>query len=341
MQAISILKAIPLVDYVAFRMREPIMFWGEPGVGKSQMVDKVCVIHSAYKLDVRLSQYDSVDMRGIPNVQNNLTTWNPPATLPFKGNPNFVENDTPIVLFLDEINSATQAVAAVAYQLINDRRVGEHELMDNVVVLAAGNREGDKGVTNRMPTPLANRFTHVEIKPDIESWSEWAASENLPPVGIAFLNFRKPLLSTFDPKSGEKAFATPRTWHKALKYYASDMPQSTKEIAISGAVGDGPAKEFWGFVDIWQKMIPMSQIEKDPKNTPVPEDAGMMYALSVAIGGTMDAKNVDAFHTYLKRFRDEFVVLSWQLALKRDEKLCMTKAFLDFSNVYRAAFSQW
>lgn len=338
MHTISIPDAITLINHVAFKMREPIMMWGQPGVGKSEMTRLISTQHDAQMVDIRLSQYDSVDMRGIPNVQNNLTAWNPPATLPFKGNPNFTENDTPIVLFLDEINSASQAVAAVAYQLINDRRVGEHELMDNVVVLAAGNRESDKGVTNRMPTPLANRFTHIEIGIDVDAWCDWAQAKGLPPVAIAFMQFRKPLLSTFDPSKPDKAFATPRTWYKALKYYDSDMPNLTKQAAIAGAVGNGPAAEFWGFVDIWQKMIPMSDIEKDPSGARLPEEAGMKYAVAVAISGTINDKNIKPFYTYLNRMQPEFVVLAMQLATKRDEKLFMTKEFMDFSTKYRAVF---
>jgi len=72
------------------------------------------------------------------------------------------------------MNSAAPAVQAAAYQLILNRRVGKYVLPDNVVMVAAGNRESDKGVTYRMPTPLANRFIHLEMKVDFESWEQWA-----------------------------------------------------------------------------------------------------------------------------------------------------------------------
>ena len=68
-----------------------------------------------------------------------------------------------ITLFLDEMNSAAPSVQAAAYQLILNRKVGQYKLPDNVSVVAAGNREADKGVTYRMPAPLANRFIHLEL----------------------------------------------------------------------------------------------------------------------------------------------------------------------------------
>lgn len=340
MHTISIPELMLFVDNVAVKLREPVMIWGQPGVGKSEAIHQLAQKHDALMCDVRLSQYDSVDLRGIPDVDKatHLTVWNAPSTLPFKGNPRFDDKVALIFLFLDEINSAQPSVAAVAYQLINDRRVGEHELMDNVVVIAAGNRDGDRGVTNRMPTPLANRFTHVEVGVSVDAWCEWATAKGLPAIGVAFLQFRKPLLSTFDPAKADKAFATPRTWYKALKYYSTAMPEQTRQAAMAGAVGDGPAAEFWGFVDVWQKMIPMSELIKNPLKVAIPEEAAMLYAVTVAVSGSMSMATIAPLHQFLLRLAPEFCVLAWQLALKRDTSLETSREFLDFAKKYKAVF---
>jgi hypothetical protein len=341
MQTISIPDLKDMISHVGVRQREPIMAWGKPGVGKSDAVRQAAKEHDASLVDIRLSQYDSVDLRGIPVPHAGMTVWHAPITLPFKGNSQFVEDDKPIFLFLDEINSAAPSVAAVAYQLINDRAVGEHRLMDNVVVIAAGNREQDRGVTNRMPTPLANRFTHVEIDVDVNAWCYWAQEAGLHPAGIAFMQFRKELLCTFDPSKPDKAFATPRSWKKALTYYAdAKMPEHVKQAAMSGAIGMGPAAEFWGFVDVWGKMPKMEDIEAKPDKVPVPEEAAMRYAVAVAISGTMTPKNIPPFHTYLQRMDPEFAVLAWQLALRRDATVSGTKEFIEFSKKYRSIFAR-
>lgn len=340
MQVISIPEAKQFIKHVAIDMREPIMLWGQPGVGKSEAVSQVANDYAGTLVDIRLSQYDSVDLRGIPVPHDSgLTVWHAPSTLPFKGNSAFnADPDHHIFLFLDEINSAAPAVAAVAYQLINDRAVGEHQLMDNVVVIAAGNREGDRGVTNRMPTPLANRFTHAEIGVDVDAWCQYAQSIGLPAIGVAFMQFRKPLLSTFDPSKPDKAFATPRTWVKALRYYASTMPDVIKMSAITGAIGEGPAAEFMGFADVWRSMIPVADIIADPHGTKLPEDLSMAYAVAVNISGSMTVDNVAPLHAYLQRMSPEYCVLAWQLAVKRDDALYTVDEFVDFSTQYRAVF---
>lgn len=344
MHTISISAMQDLIKHVGLGMNEPLMFWGQPGVGKTEGVVQVVNQTGGYLVDVRLSQYDSVDLRGLPAADDttHLTVWHAPSTLPFKGNEKFAHlNDRPIFLFLDEINSAQPATAAVAYQLVNEKRVGEHELMDNVIVIAAGNRDTDRGVTNRMPLPLANRFTHAEITVSVDDWTLWAAGAGLSQVGIAFLNFRKPLLSTFDPSKPDKAFATPRTWEKALRYFANpDMPASVKQAAMAGAVGTGPAAEFWGFVDVWSKITPISAIIKDPSGVKLPsrEEASMSYAMAVSVSGHMSKKNITALHTYITRLDPEYTVLCWQLAVKRDGTLDETPEFIDFAKKYRQVF---
>ena len=165
-----------LADLIAasYHHRKPLMIWGQPGIAKSEIVQQVADKFNAQLIVLHLSQFDSVDLRGVPSVVKigdggNMTVWNPPVILPFKGNPNFTK-DRPIFIFLDELAQAMHAVQAPAMQLVLERRLGEHILMDNVYVLAASNRESDKSGANRMLAALCNRFRHVQLEPHWDSW---------------------------------------------------------------------------------------------------------------------------------------------------------------------------
>lgn len=339
MYKLNITKVQALLQAVAIDQQEPIMIWGQPGVGKSEVVRQLAEANNAEMVDIRLSQYDSVDLRGIPVPQDGFTVWHAPSTLPFVGNDAFPD-DRLVLLFLDEINAAAPSVAAVAYQLINDRRVGEHVLKPNVRILAAGNRESDRGVTNRMPTPLANRFTHVEVEVDAETWIEWALDNGIHPIFAAFFKFRPALITTFDPSKPDKAFATPRTWHKVTKYYAAGLPRDVMDAAIAGAVGMGPGAEFMSFSDIWRDMPDIDKIIKNPTKAALPEGVGMTYAVTVALSARMTLTNAEAVHTYLDRLAPEYVVCAWTLAANRNKALCTTDVFAyqyakKYINLYR------
>ena len=81
--------------------------------------------------------------------------WAAPAALPRK-------KDAKAIVLLDELNTAAPSIQAAAYQLVLDRKLGDYRLPEACVVMAAGNRDTDKGATFKMPTPLMNRFVHIE-----------------------------------------------------------------------------------------------------------------------------------------------------------------------------------
>lgn len=356
MKTVTVEKFCDLIISGAVLQNEPLLAWGQPGAGKSAAAKKaVKRMHTpkwkfwkkgAALIDIRLSQYDSVDLRGIPTADGGFTTWNVPVTLPFVGNPRFNPDPEHVnLLVLDELTQAQDPTLAVAYQLVNDRAVGEHVLMDNVRIVAMTNRDGDKGVTRKLPQPLANRFTHVEVVVDVDTFCVYAQEVGLHPMGAAFVQFRKELLNTFivnNPKTNEpqvtldKAYATPRSWEKALRYYADpDMSHEDKTILMAGAIGNGPAGEFWAYEQAYAQLSQlMPAIAKDPKKAPVPDAMDVRYAVSMAISGSMTKDNAGKYHTYLRRMSPEFVMLAWTVAIKRDENVRKSDAYVDFCDEF-------
>lgn len=185
----------------------PLMIWGAPGIGKSDLVREAAAAQGYPLIDLRLSQLEPTDLRGIPLHDNGKVRWIPPDELPDE------DRDGPHgVLFLDEINAAPPPVAAAAYQLILDRRLGTYRLPEGWSIVAAGNRLDDRGITYVMPAPLANRFMHVHLQADAEAWLAWAARNDIDPVLRDFVAEQPEWLARFLPEPEVKAFPSPRSW---------------------------------------------------------------------------------------------------------------------------------
>ena len=258
----------------------PVMIWGPPGVGKSQLVAEVAQLHSVPLIDIRLSQLEPSDLRGIPFRSNELVEWAVPGMLPDKE-----RHGNAGILFMDEITSATPAVSAAAYQLILDRCLGEYRVPQDWVIFAAGNRQGDRGVTYSMPTPLANRFTHFSFDVNLDDWVLWAHQHGIDERIIAFLRFRPELLFDFDPALDPVAFPTPRSWefaHHALKKF--DSNKSILPSTLQACVGDAAGIELNAFIENLDNLPDVEAIIAG-ESVPVPESIDLQYALAASLVG--------------------------------------------------------
>ncbi len=256
----------------------PVMLWGPPGVGKSQIVAQVAEAHGAPVVDIRLSQLEPSDLRGIPFRVDGRVEWAIPSMLPD------AERHGPKgILFLDEITSAPPAVSAAAYQLILDRRLGDYTVPPGWAIFAAGNRHGDRGVTYPMPTPLANRFAHLDVEPNLDDWVAWAHGAGIDERLIAFLRFRPELLFDFDPAQNPIAFPSPRSWefaHRALAKFGDD-PQLLPG-ALAACVGQAAGVELAAFLENLEKMPDIDAIVRG-EDVEVPEGIDLQYAVASAL----------------------------------------------------------
>ena len=310
-----------------FNKKRPVFLWGPPGIGKSELVEEMTRDMNGYMIDLRLSQMEPTDLRGIPfyNKDTGTMDWAPPIDLPTEE----LANQYPVVvLFLDECNSGAPSVMAAAYQLVLNRRIGNYRLPDNVVIVAAGNRESDKGVTYRMPMPLSNRFVHFEMKVDYESWLDWAVENKIHKDVVGYISFAKQDLYDFDSKSSSRAFATPRSWTFVSELLEGNPDEKTTTNLVAGAVGEGLALKFMAHRKVAGKLPKpedilagkVKELETKEVSAMYSLVTSMCYELKDAVDKGVDETN---FHTMadnffgfmMDNFEVELVVMGARVAL--------------------------
>jgi len=283
----------------------PTFLWGAPGIGKSSIVKLIAEQKKIGFIDLRLSLMDPTDLKGIPfyDKDEHQAVWAPPSFLPkeHKG-----------ILFLDELNAAAPAVQASAYQLILDRKVGEYTLPEGWAIVAAGNRESDRGVVYRMPSPLANRFVHLEMEVHVNDWRDWAYKQNIDERIIAFIGYKNEALFNFDPLENIKSFATPRSWEYVNRILKSTTPPTLLLDAISGAIGDEYAVAFLSFASVMHKLPDLNQIISTGEGS-YSDEADVLYALSTGLVSKIlhnpSDKAVDNLLHYTLNLQSEFAVM--------------------------------
>jgi len=285
-----------------------------PGVGKTSVVTQ-----AAEEIDfdctvIPLASYDAGEIAGFPMLDKENKVYN--RAKPFWLNTN---EDKPTIIFFDEISQSPTANVNVISMLINERRLGEHKLADNVTIICAGNKMAHRAGTNPLPSHFKDRVTTVTVEPDLESFLPYANSKNLHHYILGFLRNMPHNLSVFNPAA--EACPSPRSWMRIDTILKMNLPYNLQCEAVKGQVGDAAQADFLAYLRIADKMEDPKEI-LEGKHKRIPEDSCVLYALCAALATLVTGRTSKNFVEYLSALPNkEFAAFTIRDALQREKKL--------------------
>lgn len=240
---------------IALALKDSTMLWGAPGVGKSQGVqqwnaEKVAEYNQRIAegeqikpwnpvvCDVRLSMKEPVDMVGVPIPSKNdkgetVTVWAIPNMWP-KEDGKFSGG----TILLDEMNQGQAAILNAAFQLVQDRALGDYKVPEGYIIVGASNPSAYNGTVTEFSIPLSNRFTHFNIKTDFDGWLNYRMNHGGNVDVMTFLKTQDQNIlfdrQGMEAKVGDLSdtlytdiVVTPRSWEVVEKLL--NLPEGTKE----------------------------------------------------------------------------------------------------------------
>lgn len=278
---------------------------GPPGIGKSEIFAQVAREEAEATgeeigcIDLRLLLFDVTDLRGIPypNMETKTAEWLSPDEMPVVGNDKHPKRG---ILLFDDMTTAPQLIQAAAYQLtLYPHKLGQAQLKPGWVIGAAGNRVVDRALVHKMPAPLANRFTHLELEPNIDDWIEWALKNQIDLSLISFMRSELAFLNNghilfqFDAKREEKAFPTPRSWTKVSRWLQAGLSEGVLNDVIAGTVGAGAGTQFNSYRRLFSKIPSTDEILVKKNFAITPTEIDLKYALVTAVAQKAKGAQVD------------------------------------------------
>lgn len=269
-----------------------------PGLGKSAIIKQIAQEFEIGFIDQRLAQMEQADVSGIPYVsksnnpdgtemreemRTSIPDWFPTqekidrGIVPEKG-----------ILFFDELTNAAIPVQHAAYRIILDREISMGvDLPIGWVLVAAGNKKSDKTGAKGVAPALANRFAmHMDIRPELETFQQYAVSAGFNKEIIGFLGYAPQFLYNFDPSKNDVAFPTPRSWEQASNIIELGLSKDDLSIAISGCVGEGVTHEFINFMTYYSQLPNFTDImagNKEALKYKLPSDLGVVFAFTSSL----------------------------------------------------------
>jgi hypothetical protein len=307
-----------------FPIQRTICIEGSPGGGKTTIVHEV-----AKEMDVPCIERHMPTMLvedfgilfpdGSDQLKYKLPDW-----FPIKGK----APERGILLF-DDRNQANADLQKVLANICQARTLHGTPMPDGWMVISTGNRQTDRAGANRVLGHLRNRETVYELDTHLDDWTSWAIDNGVKPEVVAFIRFRPNLLHDYDPQRDQNA--TPRSWVEGVSDVLGTVPAEAEYESFKGAVGEGAAAEFVGFVKIFRTLPNPDAILLNPTTADVPKDPATLYALSGALADRATESNMERVCTYAERMGGDFSVLTISYAARKKPELTNTQAFTKWS----------
>lgn len=267
-------------------------------------------------MDIRLSEYDSSDIKGLPNFKEgskDTIEWRIPVWAKF-----MTLKNSDGICFFDEINLAPPIVLASCYKIIYDRIIDEDVISPDWLMIGAGNRESDNAFIHSIPSPLKDRCGEMElVNSDVEGWTDWATKNDIDSRIIGFVNFKPSNLYKVDYSDGQK-HTTTRGWERVSRLIKDKKVIPVFENLVCSAIGEGIGREFIAFCKLQEKFN-LEELIKNPKKLKDVEDISIKYLLVSSVAERYKNKKLD-FNKVMeisKALDDlkspEFVALFWRL----------------------------
>lgn len=306
---------------------------GEPGVGKSSILKS---------LQKQLGDgydyiYIDVPTKDIPDVAL------PAVDLQARMTRSLVneiwlgsDRNKPKVIMLDEAFKGGDYVKLLINRLMLERTVGDYKLPEGSIVFATTNLATD-GVGDRSNGHTNSRVARLHMrKPNLEEWTSWAIKNEVDGSLLAWVQSRPDLFQSyteyanvssvrddsenvlhyiFSPATGNtKTYVAPRTLKLASDQMKAvdEMGWNLTSICLAGTFGKKAALDFEAYAKLGMSLPNFDEVLKTPETTELPKDnmAKLVFVYR-SLNYIKKASDVDAYMTYMKRFNNPELVVTW------------------------------
>jgi hypothetical protein len=306
------------------KIGRPVAIEGAPGGGKTTIVREVAKELDLHYIEKHMPTMLVEDFgTPWPTAESDTFSYKLPDWFPAKGSK--YDDGRGGILCFDDRNQADTSNQKVLANIQQARTLHGKQMADGWSVVSTGNRQSDRAGANKVLSHLRNRETVLEFETHLDDSTRWMLDNGVRPEVIAFTRFRPHLLHDFDPQRDVNP--TPRSWVEGVSAILGKVPAEAEYECFKGAIDEGAAAEFVGFIRIYRKLPNPDAILINPDTADVPTDPATLYALSGALAERATSGNFERVVTYTGRMPAEFSVLSVSMAVRRDADLASTQAF--------------
>jgi hypothetical protein len=90
---------------------------------------------------------------------------------------------------------------------------------------------------------------------------------------------------------------------------------------LAGTVGEGAAREFKGFTEVYESLPKISSIISNPTGVVINNSPDVLYATTGLIAHEVNKANINQIMQFVNRLPLEFQMITWISSIKRNREI--------------------
>lgn len=207
--------------FIPVNKQRPIALMGPLGIGKTEITSQVAAELGIGFLSYSITHHTRQSAVGLPMIKEyelkgekyNGTEYTVSEII-LEVNKQVASGVNQGLLFLDEINCASDTLAPAMLQFLQSKTLGNSQLADGWIIIVAGNPYGlghNKSAKSLDGVTL-DRLRIINISEDLTCWMDYAYEKGFHPLVLTYLKQKPENFVIFEKNRNGYELVSPRSW---------------------------------------------------------------------------------------------------------------------------------
>ncbi len=205
---------------IPFEMQRPLILMGPPGVGKTAIVAEVADALGINFVSYSITHHTRQSALGLPYIadatfmgeQYKVSRYTMSEIIASVYDAIETTGISEGILFLDEINCASETLAPAMLQFLQYKRFGQHVLPEGWIIVSAGNPPEYNKSAREFDSAMMDRMKRIDISPDVDVWMDYASTHGVHPSILTYLVNKPENFYSVRARVGGASMVTARGW---------------------------------------------------------------------------------------------------------------------------------
>lgn len=249
--------------YPAVRQR-PILLMGPPGIGKTAIMEQVVEECGVGLVSYTITHHTRQSAIGLPRIETKIYDGKPVSVTEYTLSEIIASvydcmertGKREGILFIDEINCASETLAPTMLQFLQNKTFGSHRVPEGWMIVAAGNPPEYNKSVREFDIVTLDRVRRIDVEEDCGVWMEYAWGARVHGAILSYLGIKPENFYRVENTADGKFFVTARGWEdlsEILKHYEALGVEVTKALTVQYLQKEEVAGDFAAYYQLYRK----------------------------------------------------------------------------------------